>query len=163
MSVRPFELPFTEQGELKKSNHKRWIQRRLAKDHEVLRRLQSNPSYVFPGIDLPGRNDVLLGKGQPIQDHPGNRRLHELVEIFFDEYNSAPKDGGRADVARRILQELKNSCTFGGVGSGNSRNGCRFLQVTEVGGWWEEVTDEDAMIKTVCNRIRNLRLQKKLR
>jgi hypothetical protein len=156
-------LPFTEQSELKTNNHKKWIQRRLVKDHEVLRRLQSNPSYVFPGIDLPGRNDVLLGKGQPLQDHPGNRRLHEIMQCYFDEYNSAPKDGGRANVARKIIFELRNSCTFGGVGSGNNRNGARFLQVSEVCGWWVEVTDEDALITTVCNRIRNSRLKKKLR
>jgi hypothetical protein len=156
-------LPFTAEGELKKNNHKKWIQRRIVKDQAVLYRQPYDALYVFPGIDLPGRNDVLLGKGQPLQDHAGNRRLHELVETFFDEYNSAAKDGGRADVARKILHELKNSCTFGGVGSGNNRNGCRFLHLSEVCGWWEEVTDEDAMIKTICNRIRNLRLQKKLR
>jgi hypothetical protein len=156
-------LPFTDECELKTNNHKKWIQRRLVKDHEILRRQQSNALYVFPGIDLPGRNDVLLGKGQPLQDHPGNRRLHEIMHSYFDEYNSAPKDGGRANVARKIMYELKNSCTFGGVGGGNNRNVCRFLQLSEICGWWEEVTDEDALIKTVCNRIRNLRQRKKLR
>jgi hypothetical protein len=152
-------LPFTMEGELKTNNHKKWVQRRLVKDQEILRRQQSNPEYVFPGVDMPGRNDVLLGSGQPTQDHAGNRRLQELIESYLNEYNRAPKDGGRAEVARKVLLEIKNSSTFG-FGGGNLRNRARFLQQSDLRGWWEEVTDEDDLIQNVCNRLRNARRRK---
>jgi hypothetical protein len=154
-------LPFTDECELKTNNHKKWIQRRLVKDHEVLRRQQSNPNYVFPGIDLPGRNDVLLGQGRPIQDHSGNRRLHELVETYFGEYNNAPKDGGKADVARKIILEIRKPPALGGAAS--IRSQARFLQLSKFRGWWEEVTDEDVQIEKVCNRLRNARQRKTLK
>jgi hypothetical protein len=62
-------LPFTHESELKTGNHKKWIQRRIVKDQEL------RQVGVFTGIDLPSRNDVLLGQGAPIQYHSGNQRL----------------------------------------------------------------------------------------
>jgi hypothetical protein len=43
---------------------------------------------TFHGIDLPGQDDVLLGKGKPIQNHPGNIRIRLWVDIILhlEEY-----------------------------------------------------------------------------
>jgi hypothetical protein len=49
-------LPFTPECELKTGNHKKWIQRRIVKERELLR------FGVFLGIDLPSRNDVCVVK-----------------------------------------------------------------------------------------------------
>jgi hypothetical protein len=118
---------------------------------------------VFSGIDLPCRNDVLLGQGQPIQDHAGNRHLQELLEANLDEYNNTPKDGGRADLARKIIFEIKHSssCGASATTSCGHGGGARFLQFSsKYRGWWEEVTEEEALILNVCNRFRNVRKRK---
>jgi hypothetical protein len=76
-------LPFTTEHELKTGMHKKWVERRIVKEEELQRH------GVFLGLDLPNRNDVLIGKGRPIQNHPGNRQLLELVQGHLYEYNQA--------------------------------------------------------------------------
>jgi hypothetical protein len=142
-------LPFTLEGDLKMDNHKKWVQRRIVKEQEL------RQNGVFSGIELPRRNDVLLGKGKPFQKHPGNQRLHELVQTYLEEYNFASRSGGRALVGRKIVQEIWHPP------SGSSG---RFLQRREdhlKSGWWEVVTDEVVLIEKVCNALRGFRKKKK--
>jgi hypothetical protein len=142
-------LPFTSEGELKMDNHKKWVQRRIVKEDELRR------SGVFPGIELPCRNDVLLGKGKPFQKHPGNQLLHELAQIHLEEYNLASRSGGRALVGRKIVNEI----WFPPSGPSG-----RFLQRREDhlnSGWWEVVTDEVVLIEKVCNALRSVRKKTK--
>jgi hypothetical protein len=142
-------LPFTLEGELKMENHKKWVQRRIVKEHEL------RQSGVFSGIELPRRNDVLLGKGKPSQNHPGNQRLHELVKIYLEEYNLNSRSGGGALVGRKIVHEI----WFPPSGPSG-----RFLQRREDhlnSGWWEVVTDEVVLIEKVCNSLRSVRKKAK--
>ena len=53
-------LPITTDGELKVGNHMKWISRRRIKE-------AVSENEHFPGIDLPARYDVLLGRGKPYQ------------------------------------------------------------------------------------------------
>jgi hypothetical protein len=151
-------LPFTAEGQLKTGNHKKWIQRRIIMERELQR------GQVFSGIELPRPNDVLLGRGRPLQNHPGNRRLLELANIYLDEYFAADPDGDRKDVARKIVSEVLHPSSngqqeawmyhIGGVGGG------RFLQRREDqwnSGWWEEVTDERIMIAKASEAVRGIR------
>jgi hypothetical protein len=112
-------LPFTLECELKTGNHKKWIQRRIVKERELLR------FGVFLGIDLPSRNDVLRGQGAPVQRHPGNQRLQELCQFYLDEYNKVDRKS-KTLVARRIVQEILHpSDPLGRVGHGGVQG--RFL------------------------------------
>jgi hypothetical protein len=150
-------LPFTTEGQLKTGNHKKWIQRRIIMDHEISR------GNVFTGIELPRSNDVLLGKGRPIQNCPGNRRLIELAERYLDEYDQASSNGRRPDVARKIIHEFLYPSLYGQLedrmDNTRGKRG-RFLQRREDhlnSGWWEEVTDEQIMIVKAFNVFRGIR------
>jgi hypothetical protein len=140
-------LPFTTEHELKTGTHKKWVERRIIKEEEVQRH------GVFSGIDLPDRNDVLIGKGRPIQNHPGNRRLLELVQGHLDDYNQADRIGGRKAVASKVIQEVLYPCPRG--------YGVKFLKRRDDSGWWEVVTEEDVLIEKVCNAFRAIRKTRK--
>jgi hypothetical protein len=119
-------LPVTYEGELKTGSHLKWISRRLAKE------TQTQKTGRFSGIDLPGTKDVLLGRGKPVQDHPGNILLRTLVSTFMDQYKSALKLD-KSLVALKVVVETK-------------RCGGRFLKRSS-DGWWYEVSDEAAREK----------------
>jgi hypothetical protein len=144
-------LPFTTESELKLGNHKNWVQRRIVKEQELKR-----GEGFFWGIELPGRNDVLLGQGKPIQEHPGNLRLHDLVRLYMEEYNQASRTGGRAIVTRKIIHDI----LFLSPLDTSSVGGGRFLKRRDnnlKSGWWEEVTDEEVVFEKVSNAIRGIR------
>jgi hypothetical protein len=144
-------LPFTTEHELKTATHKKWVQRRIIKEQEVQRH------GVFSSIDLPHRDDILIAKGKPFQNYPGNQRLLELVQDHHDEYNQAHPRGGRTAVARELIHEmLYPSCLRGRM----SNDGVPFLKRREDkfnSGWWEVVTKEDLLIDKVCNTFRGIR------
>jgi hypothetical protein len=150
-------LPFTEEGDLKTDNHKKWLLRRIAKEKEL------HQVGVFSGIDLPSRNDVLFGQGKPTQQHPGNQRLQELCEIFLDEYNQGERKN-KTLVARRIVQEILHpSDSLGRIGHGGVPG--RFLKRRDgksKSGWWEEETDNDVLIEKVRNAFRTLRKKSRM-
>jgi hypothetical protein len=58
-------LPFTDGAECKVKQHLQWLQTR--------RKQEQTP--LLPGaarVVIPGRFDVLFGRGKPMQEHPGN-------------------------------------------------------------------------------------------
>jgi hypothetical protein len=83
----------------------------------------------FHGIDLPGRNDVVLRRGSKFHDHPGNFRMRLLVESNQEAYKMAPV-GEKAPIGDNIVQEIKKA-------------GGRFLEL-DSDGWWIEVSDKEA-------------------
>lgn len=92
----------------------------------------------------PPRHDILLGRGRPIQSHPGNVCFREYLKQFSDEYNEAPRN-----LRRRVLSKIREDL--------NSR-GIRFLQ--ERSGSWVECSGADAE-KTISQAFRNLRKKSK--
>ncbi|CAJ1959887.1 unnamed protein product [Cylindrotheca closterium] len=81
-------FPISIDGGLMLSNHNKWIQKRGLKE-----KYRANKSLPLgKSIDLPSTTDVLLGRGRPFNFHPGNRLLHEIVETYYDQYNSAPRE-----------------------------------------------------------------------
>jgi hypothetical protein len=117
-------FPMNDHNIIKKTNHNRWIARRKVREH-----LTSFLSGSFSGTDLPNCHDVLLGKGKPIQHHPGNIQLRSLVENHMEEYNATER-GLKAIVIVKVLETVK-------AASG------RFLEKDEHG-WWQEVSEHDA-------------------
>jgi hypothetical protein len=136
-------LVFTDESELKKDNHKKWIKLQIVKEQELAR------GEIFFCIELHPPNDVLLGEGKPFQNHPGNQRLQDLARAYLDEYNVAHSKDAKLAVAHKILEELVHPSSGGPFGG-------RFLKRREdkvKNGWWEEVTEEDELIEKIYNSI----------
>jgi hypothetical protein len=125
-------LPLTDEGALKAANQMKWIAKRKIKESKLKR------SEEFHGIDLPGTNDILVGRGKPIGGHLGNVQLRRLVDHYLDEYEHATKQE-KTLIATRIVNETKKYPT-------------RFLK-RNPDGWWVEVPDEVARTKvSTCFR-----------
>jgi hypothetical protein len=120
-------LPVTYDGGLKTTNHLKWIARRKAKDTKMI-----DKTGVFDGVDLPGQNDVLLGRGRIFQDHPGSVRLRDIVNFFLEEYKLASKRDKKA-IAWKVVEAIKGQ-------------GSRFLK-RDADDWLVEVSDENAQEK----------------
>ena len=92
-------LPINDDGQLKKCNHLKWIQKRIILEG------QSHNSEML--IDIPGRYDVLIGRGKPYRNHTGNLYLHELVDIRRNEYESASR-GQKKAIAESIVTTIQS-------------------------------------------------------
>jgi hypothetical protein len=92
-------------------------------------------------IVVPGTHDVLLGRGKPLQKHPGNLRYHHIIESFEDRYESAMKLE-KTNIAKEIVQKIKDAKG-------------RFLKQDSAG--WVEIDDAAARYK-VSHTFRNHRI-----
>jgi hypothetical protein len=120
-------LPVTYDGELKTTNHLKWIARRKVKDTKMI-----DKTGVFDGVDLPGRYDVLLGRGRLFQDHPGSVNLRNIVSCLLEVYKLASKRDKKA-IAWKVVEAIKGQ-------------GGRFLK-RNTDDWSVEVSDESAQEK----------------
>ena len=111
---------------IKRTNLNRWIAKYVARDKE-----QAKNGGRFSGIDLPTRNDVLTGKGKPIQHHPGNVQLRTLVNSHMEEYKANKLQSKMA--VNKVISIIR------------ARQG-RFLSKDNEG-WWRELSDLDAIDK----------------
>ena len=92
-------------------------------------------------IHVPGKYDVLLGRGKPLQKYSGNLNYHYVIETYHERYEAAAK-GVKAELAMEIVMKIKNQ-------------GGRFLKQDNVG--WTVITDEAARTK-VSHTFRNHRI-----
>jgi hypothetical protein len=120
-------VPVSYEGELKTGNHMKWLAKREARDKGLKR------EGWFDGIDLPARHDVLLGRGKPFQEHPGNICMRGLVELHIEEYQLAPMGQKNVTATKIVRATLLNG---------------RFVKKRS-DGWWEEVNDADATMKVL--------------
>jgi hypothetical protein len=90
-------------------------------------------------ILTPKPNDVLLGRGKPIQDHSGNIRLRKLVDFHRTRYLQAHREV-KSNIAGEIVQSIKDD----DKGDGEDAN--RFLRRFEEE-YWIEVSDDIARDK----------------
>jgi hypothetical protein len=89
----------------------------------------------------PSPNDILLGRGKPIQQRPGNVRFRDMLDQHVDKYNKSEK-GAKVAVTASIVHLLKE-------------DGGRFLKPLEYGGWVE--VDEAAARAKVSHAFRTRR------
>jgi hypothetical protein len=68
-------------------------------------------------------NDVLLGRGKPIQKHPGNVRFRQMLDSIIEKYGKGEK-GAKVRAVAYIIDLVKVE-------------GGRFLKELEDGGWVE--------------------------
>ena len=92
-------LPITHDGELKTANHLIWIQNRIL--------LEGLPGRRQMLIELPGRYDVLIGRGKPYRNHTGNLYLHQLIDMRRNEYESASR-GQKKAIAESIVTTIQS-------------------------------------------------------
>lgn len=93
----------------------------------------------------PSENDVILGRGQRSNLHPGNKRLRRLVEDAKGIHGKSTKRG-KTDIAARIVVAIQQQG--------------RFLQESAFG--WVEVNDKAARQK-VSHAFRDTCKKKKKR
>ncbi|CAJ1965263.1 unnamed protein product [Cylindrotheca closterium] len=131
--IDPACIPVNEQG--KSIDHLEYC-RRLEQErrHERLNYpLRHNIGVPFP-------QDVLLGKGTPFQNHPGNTNLRKVVVDRYKEYEKAQK-GLKKVIAKEIVDAIRG-------------NGGLFLK--QDGKKWVPANDEVAVLK-VSAAFRTLR------
>jgi hypothetical protein len=84
-------------------------------------------------VSYPVTNDVLLGRGRPFQEFPGNVRLALLIDKYRERYTTA----GRCDkaiISQHLLDMIKESKG-------------RFLKKMTDSEGWVEVSDDVAQDK----------------
>lgn len=119
-------FPVTYEGDLKTTNHLKWLSRRFAKEEEM------RNTGTFSGVDLPAPKDVLLGRGKTVQDHSGNVIMRNKVASYMGEYKKAAKLE-KGQVALKVVQDT-------------NKEGGKFLKRGK-NGWWVEVSEETAREK----------------
>jgi hypothetical protein len=127
-------IPVSSDGSLKTKNILEWI--RMRKHLEAVTASEGK----FKHFDLPALKDVKLGRGKLAHDHPGNHRLHDLVDECIPRYNTSTKKG-KTEISMEVVLRIK--ATSG-----------RFL--TQIKGLWVEASDDGARDK-VSHLIRNRR------
>ena len=125
-------LPVAFNGSFRLGAHRDYI-RRMRKADEI--------DDDVDRIIVPGKYDVLLGRGKPLQKYSGNLNYHYIIEGYHDRYEQAAK-GVKAELAKEIVTKIKNQ-------------GGRFLKQDEAG--WAAISDETARSK-VSHTFRNHRI-----
>jgi len=78
-------------------------------------------------------NDVLCGKGNFVNMHPGNRNFRILVEEMKNEYVAAPKKQ-KPLFAKMVLSEIASMNPPG-----------RFLRKNKTAGVWENIEEKKSI------------------
>lgn len=96
-------LPLDEAGHLIFQTFEKSLMNRRLLETQIKERVASS-NY----IECPSQYDILLGRGKPYQDFPGNVRLHQLVELQRAAYDKMNKAGKTAAVLAIVhdIQEL---------------------------------------------------------
>lgn len=131
------DFPVSQSGQMRPSKHLQWVERISMKEVFLSKHRISDGA-----IDFPFKYDVLLGRGKPYQDHPGNKYLRELVDSNFDAYNKTKRDLKRkfGESLVHQIQEMSG----------------RFLKKEEASGMWVEASLKEAVDK-VCHAFRRKR------
>jgi hypothetical protein len=85
-------------------------------------------------IEFPNKFDILLGRGRPYQEWPGNLRLSTIVDIHRTRYQNIGR-GKKPTVCKEIVEIIKESSKG------------RFLKRADNNIGWIEVSDEVARDK----------------
>ena len=124
-------LPISVAGEVKDTNQAKWVAKwKLREDSR---------ECTNEWIGLPGKQDILVGRGGMINQHQGNQHLRQVIHGNMDEYKRIGK-GEKQKLCARVKEELEAT-------------GISFLK-QEKSGWYIRVTEKEAMSK-LSNSFRN--------
>ena len=153
------DLPVTYAGELKRTNHNKWLSKRNFKEQQTMllwkrkqnlmgggntattASLKESEKEIEDMIDLPGTHDVLVGRGSGVNQHLGNIRVKHYIHQSFQEYTAAAR-GDKHVIAYRIVMQVKEEGRF-----------LKQHPAKSAGGWWIPVEDQEA-IKKISNMFR---------
>eukprot|EP00934_Nitzschia_sp_Nitz4_P002333 Nitzschia sp. Nitz4//scaffold80_size88189//78525//80210//NITZ4_005094-RA/size88189-augustus-gene-0.52-mRNA-1//-1//CDS//3329558651//2333//frame0 len=124
-------VPVTGSGAVKTKDLQKWIARRKSREAVLL---GNGALGTFNKIELPTSRDVLLAKGRPYQNHPGNQEYLEMVHRYLVNYETTKDRKGKRVVASILLEQVKLHS--------------RFL-LRDQDGWWVEATDSEALDRVV--------------
>jgi hypothetical protein len=100
----------------------------------TLRESSTKPYVIYDPLP----NDILLGRGKPIQERPGNVRFRDMLDKNMDKYDQGVT-GAKTKVSAYIVHMVKEE-------------GGRFLKELQDGGWVE--IDETTARKRVSHAFR---------
>ena len=95
--ISPDALPLDANGYVIDTQFRKDVAEQREVEEEIRQRKAD-----LPIIEYPNQRDVLLGRGKPIQDFPGNIRLNILVEQQRTNYESLNKGGKSACIAELV-------------------------------------------------------------
>ena len=125
--IDPASIPLNDKGEITDVEECR----RLIEEQRRYERLN------FPlrsTIHVPYSQDVLLGKGTPIQNHAGNKRLRQLISEHIKQYDKSQR-GEKKALALEIVETIR-------------QRGGLFLK--QDGSAWSRVDDDVARLKVTA-------------
>jgi hypothetical protein len=93
--------------------------------------------------DTPSANDVLIGRGRGILNHPGNQKYQSIIKYLKPEYDAAPKSLKGVLYGNQIINIIHDLCPPG-----------RFLKEDKVSGSWIEV-DKEKAVKIAIQALRD--------
>lgn len=96
-------------------------------------------------VIVPCQTDVLLGRGKPIQNHPGNMRLSLIVETLLKHYEESSRRHEKTQLAEETVNKMNKA-------------GVRFLSKTD--GLWMVATKQAAR-ERVSSTFRTVRERSK--
>jgi hypothetical protein len=134
--IPSFCFPLTLDGKLATKDHGERLEKR-----RKLERMETASNTNKVRIGVPGRHDVLLGRGKASYQHMGNVRFRYSVESRAKQYDLALRSSEKKQITHEIVQLVKDSTG-------------RFLKDDEAG--WIEVEDDVARLK-VSHAFRTLR------
>jgi hypothetical protein len=127
--IQQTKLPVDQNGIMNWTSFRNSIEQRRMIEEERKREDISSTTILSPM-----KFDVLLGRGRPNQEFPGNVRLAVIIDMHRSQYQSA-KRGGKTGTCEEIVSLIKNS-------------GGRFLKRQEGSHHsWVEVSDSVAVEK----------------
>ena len=106
-------------------------------------------SWPLHGIEEPGNNDCLVGRGGGTNHHPGNKRYRQIIADNRATYKGLPRRSDKANLAMKIVQDWRAQDPPG-----------RFLKINEETRLWDDVGDELARVK-VSQSLREKSTEKK--
>jgi hypothetical protein len=119
----PDTSPFDTRGEIQTENLLQYIEKRKEKESQM----------IHTNVYCPSDNDVLLGRGKPFQEWPGNMQLSNIIDMHRKSYDESDR-AQKTAISRDVVQIIKGL------------NG-RFLQLNKATGHWEEFSDAVAREK----------------
>ena len=144
-------LPFQDMmnGNLKGGLYDEYIARQTQLEYLDAKRQREANIPPEGKILYPNIHDVLLGRGRPQQEYPGNVQLASIVDVCREAYKSASKEG-KTRKATEIVAMIKG---YGG----------RFLKKEDTNdksfsssqsGYWVEVVDDRTAREKVSHTFR---------
>eukprot|EP00588_Corethron_pennatum_P001306 CAMPEP_0194297676 /NCGR_PEP_ID=MMETSP0169-20130528/59500_1 /TAXON_ID=218684 /ORGANISM="Corethron pennatum, Strain L29A3" /LENGTH=718 /DNA_ID=CAMNT_0039047555 /DNA_START=113 /DNA_END=2269 /DNA_ORIENTATION=+ len=113
----------------------------LVDQKEVSNENIDSTEYELTSIEKPHAHDVLCGRGQCTNDHPGNIFFRAVVAKKKEEYNILPDQGAdikKRDIMNYIVQQIRGRKPMG-----------RFLKKNKTTNQWEIICDQAARDKAI--------------